>query len=148
NKNMVVSKLVKISTKELNASLDEIEVVSNITKDNYDLIIVDESSLTPLLQSSLKQLVVKHSLLLTNSNNDNNQEYDFELKKPFLPQDLTSLILQFTQESQPQEVSQQATITSNHNDLLEQIISLEPKKIQEILAGAKVTITIEFPKEK
>jgi len=147
NKNMVVSKLVKLSTKELNVLLEEVEAVSNISKERYDLAIIDESALTPVLQNSLKQLVLKQTVLLTNSSSKNNQEYDYQLKKPFLPQDLTSLLIDLTQENQPKEVSKEPTISSTHSDLLAQLISLEPKKIQEILAGTKVTITIEFPKE-
>jgi hypothetical protein len=60
--------------------------------------------------------------------------YDFELKKPFLPRDLSSILLEITH-------------TQPHNDWFEKVLTLEPSKIKAILAGAKVHIAIEFPKE-
>ncbi|MBN2823827.1 MAG: hypothetical protein JXQ76_00770 [Campylobacterales bacterium] len=145
NKNMVVSKLVERSANELNASLQEQTAIANLAKTHYDVVIIDESALTPQLESSLTQLTIGSTILLNNNPMELMQSYDFELKKPFLPRDLSSILLEITNQAPANQPN--PSISANPNDLLEQILSLEPLKIKEILAGAKVNITIEFPKK-
>ncbi len=140
NKNMVVSRLVRLCTNELNAALDERASVCDITKAYYDVVIIDESALTPQLESSLEMLSVGSTVVLSNNPLELMRRYDFELKKPFLPRDLSSILLEITH-------AQPTAAQSNRNDWLEKVLMLEPSKIKAILAGAKVHITIEFPKE-
>ncbi len=134
NKNMVVSRLVQLCTKELNATLDERASIDDIAKAYYDVVIVDESALAPQLETSLEMLSVGSTVVLNNNPLELMHRYDFELKKPFLPSDLSSILLEITR-------------TQPHNDWFEKVLTLEPSKIKAILAGAKVHIAIEFPKE-
>jgi hypothetical protein len=145
---MVVSKLVALCAKELNASLDEISTISELTKDSYDIIIVDESVLSRSLNQSIEQILSRKKVVLYNLSNREIEYYDLKLKKPFLPHDLTILLRQNIEQTQKSESQQmQVNTPSNCNETVNQILSLEPQKIKEILAGAKVTITIDFPKE-
>jgi len=140
NKNMVVSRLVRLCAKELNATLDERASIADIAKAHYDVVIIDESALTPQLESSLEMLSIGSTVILSNNPLELMHRYDFELKKPFLPRDLSSILLEITH-------TQPTATTPSPNDWLEKVLMLEPSTIKAILAGAKVHITIEFPKE-
>jgi len=142
---MVVSKLVTISANELDASLEEIDTISKIIKDNYEFIIIDEPMLSAELEQSLNQLVSRCTILLTNNNNASKEHDGLILRKPFLPRDLTALLL--SNDTKKIEETIPARLSSEHGEILEQIMTLEPQKIRQILSGAKVTISIEFPKE-
>lgn len=148
NKNIVVSKLVSIAIKELDASLEEIDSISKLHKDSYDVVIVDDSANALELDQSIEQILARYKVALYNLKEPQMSYYDAKVKKPFLPHDLTTLLLTKFQQhsliSSTQEIPQKET---KSDDIVAQLLTLEPQKIKEILAGAKVTITIDFPKD-
>ena len=141
NKNMVVSKLVNLWADEIGARLEESTHLLDRNPKGYDAILIDESSYETRFQEALGGEGMPYRVLLKNNTNPTPPLFDNALKKPFLPRDLNALFKQMDTIKEP------LGDTLNPNDLIQQILTLEPQKIKEILAGAKVSITIEFPKE-
>jgi len=146
---MVVSKLIALAAQELHASLDEFSTLAEIKKDHYDVVIVDDSALSFTLNQSIQKILARCTIVLYSNATHEIQHYDVKLKKPFLPKDLIAVVMKKVGEESLLEEPKSAykSLESSSSDLIEKILEIEPSKIREILQGAKVSITIEFPKE-
>ena len=142
NKSIVVSRLVAICARDIEVSVDEIDNISNLQKDNYDIIIVDEQVQSNELESSINQMMYKSKIILYSDLKNDFYNYDIKIKKPFLPQKLTDILKSFNgikSKTQLKEVVD--------NSLIEALIKMPSQKIKDLLAGAEVSIKIKFPKE-
>jgi len=201
NKNIVVSKLISLSVKEFNVNITEVESLSQIIKkDEYDIIFIDDSSYDNRTIDLINETISPIKIILYSDETYNQQElnYDFKIKKPFLPvtiiellndiikkdtNDLSdsndlSILLDYddTKSEEPVEKSNKNQGDSiknlliddslddidndifedkdssmnniNGNDLLELLLDTKVDALREVFAGAKINITIEFPKDK
>ena len=140
NKSIVISRLVTICIKDIGASLDEIDDISNLKKDNYDIIIVDEQMKSQKLEESINNKIYKAKIILYSDINDDLDNYDIKIKKPFLPQKLTEILSDFITTKDKEEIA-------IDNYFFKELLSMPSSKIKEVLAGAEITIKIKFPKE-
>jgi len=140
NKSIVISRLVTICIKDIGASLDEIDDISNLRKDNYDVIIVDEQMDSKELNNFIDTIKSKSKIILYSDANANLYNYDIKIKKPFLPQKLTEILSDFITTKDKEEIA-------IDNYFFKELLSMPSSKIKEVLAGAEITIKIKFPKE-
>ena len=141
NKSIVISRLVTICIKDINASLDEIDDISNLRRDNYDIIIIDQQIHSNKLEDSINQMMYKSKIILYNELEDALDDYDIKIKKPFLPQKLIDILSGLNGLKNKNNIKEKID-----NSLIEEIIKMPSQKIKDILAGAEVTIKIKFPK--
>jgi len=142
NKSIVVSRLVAICARDIEASVDEIDNISNLKKDNYDMIIVDGEINSQELEDSINKIISKSKIILYSKLEDNLSNYDIKIKKPFLPQKLTDILNKFNSEKSNSIIKENID-----NSFIEALINMPSQKIKDILLGAEVTIKIKFPKD-
>jgi len=140
NKSIVISRLITICIKDIKASLYEIDNISNIKKDNYDVIIVDEQMDSKELNNFIDTIKSKSKIILYSDVNANLYNYDIKIKKPFLPQKLTDILSDFIITKDKKEID-------IDNSFFTELLNIPSSKIKEILSEAEITIKIKFPKE-
>jgi len=93
NDNPVVTKLVTLSAQKTGSEILIVNNVEEILGGSYDLLIVDEALYTPALMDELKSKIsYKRSLYMLSRGSQSIDEFDHEVKKPFLPTDLVELL--------------------------------------------------------
>jgi uncharacterized membrane protein len=93
NDNPVVTKLVTLSAQKTGSEILIVNNVEEILGGSYDLLIVDEALYTPTLMDELKSKIsYKRSLYMLSRGSQSIDEFDHEVKKPFLPTDLVELL--------------------------------------------------------
>lgn len=93
NDNPVVTKLVTLSAQKTGSEILIVNNVEEILGGSYDLLIVDEALYTPALMDELKSKIsYKRSLYMLSRGAQSIDEFDHEVKKPFLPTDLVELL--------------------------------------------------------
>ena len=93
NDNPVVTKLVTLSAQKTGSEILIVNNMEEILGGSYDLLIVDEALYTPALMDELKSKIsYKCSLYMLSRGSQSIDEFDHEVKKPFLPTDLVELL--------------------------------------------------------
>ncbi len=93
NDNPVVTKLVTLSAQKTGSEILIVNNVEEILGGSYDLLIIDEALYTPDLMDELKSKIsYKRSLYMLSRGSQSVDEFDHEVKKPFLPTDLVELL--------------------------------------------------------
>jgi uncharacterized membrane protein len=93
NDNPVVTKLVTLSAQKTGSEILIVNNMEEILGGSYDLLIVDEALYTPALMDELKSKIsYKRSLYMLSRGSQSIDEFDHEVKKPFLPTDLVELL--------------------------------------------------------
>ena len=93
NTNPVVSRLLSLCVRDVHTLLDEITNVSNIVRDSYDIILIDDASWTEEMKNRLLTLNAKKKVFLSSKNNhaEDVENFDEIIFKPFLPSRITAL---------------------------------------------------------
>ncbi len=94
NNNPVVSRLTALSARKENIDIDEIQEVTELNSDGYDIVFVDSDSLTKDVNDIIKEhLKVKKSVLFyTEGDEEDKSTFDFTILKPFLPSEVSAII--------------------------------------------------------
>ncbi|MDD2358560.1 MAG: hypothetical protein PHX13_11685 [Thiovulaceae bacterium] len=93
NDNPVVTKLVTLSAQKTGSEILIVNNVEEILGGSYDLLIVDEALYSSSLMDELKSKIsYKRSLYMLSRGSQSIDEFDHEVKKPFLPTDLVELL--------------------------------------------------------
>ncbi|SFV74796.1 Highly acidic protein [hydrothermal vent metagenome] len=116
NDNPIVNKLVTLSAKKTSDELEIAGSIEDITKEHYDLIIVDDAKYTPTIMEELQQKIsFSTSLCIIAKNSENATEFSHTIKKPFLPTDLIKLFVSVKKEIDTQDID--TTLPENKQEL-------------------------------
>ena len=196
NKNIVVSKLISLSIEEFNANITEVESLPQIEYDKYDVVFIDDSIYNIELVDFIKNNISSTKILLYSDENHSLEDlnYDFKIKKPFLPTTIVdilnkiinrdkeesndlSLLLDYD-DTKPDDIvdksdkNQLGNIEEfsiddslddidseifkerdnhfnniNGDELLNLLLDTKIEALKDVFAGAKINISIEFPKD-
>lgn len=91
NANPVVSRLLVLCTRDDAVVLDEISTVEELEKDTYDVIFVDEAAYGRDVADVLAKFAFAKKVFIS-YRNDAMRGFDFTIKKPFLPSQITDII--------------------------------------------------------
>jgi len=94
NNNPVVSRLTALSARKENIEIDEIQEVTELSSDGYDIVFVDSDSLTKDVGDTIKEhLKVKKTVLFyTEGDKEDKSTFDLTILKPFLPSEVSAII--------------------------------------------------------
>ena len=126
NNNPVVSRLTALSARKENIAIDEIQEVTELSSDGYDIVFVDADSLTKDVHDIIKeQLNVKKSVLFyAEGDEEDKLLFDLTILKPFLPSEVSAVIRSVEEMGEKEE--------EPFNSLKESKISEEPKELFEL----------------
>jgi len=94
NNNPVVSRLTALSARKENIEIDEIQEVTELSSDGYDILFVDADSLTKDVNDIIKEhLKVKKTVLFyADGDEEDKSTFDLTILKPFLPSEVSAVI--------------------------------------------------------
>ncbi len=119
NNNPVVSRLTALSARKENIEIDEIQEVTELNSDSYDIIFVDADSLSKDVHEAInKSIKVKKSVLFyADGDEEEKSTFDLTILKPFLPSEVSAVIRSVEESS---SVEKQDSITEEKNfDILD-----------------------------
>ena len=94
NNNPVVSRLTALSARKEDIEIDEIQEVTELNSDAYDIVFVDAESWTKDVRDVLSENinVQKTVLFYADGEEDEKQDFDLSILKPFLPSEVSAVI--------------------------------------------------------
>jgi len=119
NNNPVVSRLTALSARKENIEIDEIQEVTELNSDSYDIIFVDADSLSKDVHEAInKSIKVQKSVLFyADGDEEEKSTFDLTILKPFLPSEVSAVIRSVEESS---SVEKQDSITEEKNfDILD-----------------------------
>jgi len=94
NNNPVVSRLTALSARKEEIEIDEIQEVTELSSDKYDIVFVDADSLSKdvsdIISENIK--VQKKVLFYAQDDKEENKSFDMTIAKPFLPSEVSAVI--------------------------------------------------------
>jgi len=94
NNNPVVSRLTALSARKEDIEIDEIQEVTELNSDAYDIVFVDAESWTKDVRDVLSENinVQKTVLFYADGEEDEKKDFDLSILKPFLPSEVSAVI--------------------------------------------------------
>ena len=94
NNNPVVSRLTALSARKEDIEIDEIQEVTELNSDTYDIVFVDGDSFSKDVSDVITEnMKVKKSVLFyAEEDKDENSSFDITILKPFLPSEVSAVI--------------------------------------------------------
>ena len=94
NKNPIVSQLLSLSVDEMQIHLEEVTEINLASKENYDVVFIDEGSYSDELLEHLNTLGETTKIFLSTGKtfNDEHNLFHVVIKKPFLPAYITNIL--------------------------------------------------------
>jgi len=158
NNNPVVSRLTALSARKEDIEIDEIQEVTELNNDNYDIVFVDGDSwskdVKDVITDNIK--VEKAVLFYSEGDEDEKESFDLTILKPFLPSEVSAVIrsveeIQNTKEENEEVTKEEDThfnaLANNNVENREELFDLEPKE-EKAVAELTETPSIETPKEE
>ena len=108
NTNPVVSRLLALCTRDDSMTLEEVDNITEIKRDDYDVVFVDEMSYKDEVLVLDEYLKSTYKVLFSNEDIEISA-FDITIKKPFLPSQIID-ILENTSEGQQKEESQELEV--------------------------------------
>jgi len=122
NNNPVVSRLTALSARKEDIQIDEIQEVTELSSDKYDLVFVDADSWSKDVRDVISENIKmqKSVLFYSDGDEDEKSSFDISILKPFLPSEVSSVIRSVQEDSvsEPDE-------ESGHFDFVEEGKSLD-----------------------
>ncbi|CAA6812230.1 MAG: Highly acidic protein [uncultured Sulfurovum sp.] len=103
NNNPVVSRLTALSARKEDVEMDEIQEVTELSSDVYDIVFVDADSWTKDVRDVISENIrTKKSVLFYSDSDDEEERSSFELAilKPFLPSEVSAVIRSIEEETE------------------------------------------------
>lgn len=118
NNNPVVSRLTALSARKEEIEIDEIQEVTELSSDHYDIVFVDADSLSKDVHDIISDTiqVQKKVLFYAQEDKEDKTEFDLTILKPFLPSEVSSIIRSVADNEVSSGVEEPAIEVSN--DLL------------------------------
>ncbi|WP_281951493.1 hypothetical protein [Nitrosophilus kaiyonis] len=144
NKNPVVSRMLKLSAPKAGFEVEECDNVYNLPNGEVDVVFIDDEMYDEnFLKEIRKNIKFSQIGLITSSKDEQFEEFDFTLTKPFLPTDLIELLrglkskiayIKEHEEKKQEEISYEEKEETPTDILsLNEIPEIEDKKIEENL---------------
>jgi len=94
NNNPVVSRLTALSARKEDIEIDEIQEVTELSSDKYDIVFVDADSWSKDVQDVISEniKVQKTVLFYAQDDKEETEAFDLTILKPFLPSEVSSVI--------------------------------------------------------
>ena len=94
NNNPVVSRLTALSARKEEIEIDEIQEVTELSSDKYDIVFVDADSLSKDVRDVISEniKVQKKVLFYAQDDKEENDSFDMAILKPFLPSEVSAVI--------------------------------------------------------
>jgi len=140
----IVKEMVRLAIKRVQGELESVDNISQAKKDRYDFLIVDEP-LKRDIEGIKEYLMVDLTIALVSKDEELKDEFDYILRKPFLPTDIVQVLTKCAKESK--EIDNSISLEEfmeNRGTIL------DIKEIEEIrsLLEEDNTLTFDEPKEK
>lgn len=129
NNNPVVSRLTALSARKEEIEIDEIQEVTELSSDIYDIVFVDADSWTKDVRDVISENIKMQKSVLFYSDGDEEEKdsFDIAILKPFLPSEV-SAVIRSVQEHLPSE----ALEGEEHFDFIEEGKSLEKDEVFDL----------------
>jgi len=94
NNNPVVSRLTALSARKEDIEIDEVQEVTELNTDSYDIVFVDADSWTKDVRDVISENIKVQKTVLFYSDEEENEKENFDLSilKPFLPSEVSAVI--------------------------------------------------------
>jgi len=122
NNNPVVSRLTALSARKEEVEVDEIQEVTELKHNEYDLVFVDSDSLTKDVSDVMKEsLKVKKSVLFYAHDDDEiTDPFDLRILKPFLPSEVSAVLRSVEEEDEEELLEEDNSVAESHFNILEE----------------------------
>ena len=117
NNNPVVSRLTALSARKEDIEIDEIQEVTELNSDTYDIVFVDADSWTRDVRDVISENIKtqKSVLFYADGDEDEKASFDLSILKPFLPSEVSAVIRSI--EENTEEVASTLSEEKNFNIL-------------------------------
>jgi len=117
NNNPVVSRLTALSARKEDIEIDEIQEVTELNSDTYDIVFVDADSWTRDVRDVISENIKtqKSVLFYADGDEDEKASFDLSILKPFLPSEVSAVIRSI--EEKTEEVASTLSEEKNFNIL-------------------------------
>ena len=107
NNNPVVSRLTALSARKENIEIDEVQEVTELNNNVYDIVFVDDDSWSKDVKDIIDgHIQTKKSVLFyAEGDNDNKDAFDLAILKPFLPSEVSAVIRSLEEHTEELEES-------------------------------------------
>ncbi len=164
NRSPLISELILLALDELDVEITEIDNREDVSKDTYDVLIVDDSyGHNKDIQLLIDKIDTHKKILLSSRDSQSMQRVTKTILKPFLPKDIKVAIEEGTNILDLDEIQSIREILDSGlpittvekkakkqkaptKPLIEELLQMKSKKIRKLLAGAEINISIKFPK--
>jgi len=94
NNNPVVSRLTALSARKENIEIDEVQEVTELKSNAYDIVFVDDDSWSKDVEDIVKEHIEtkKTVLFYAEGDNEHKDAFDIAILKPFLPSEVSTVI--------------------------------------------------------
>jgi len=133
NNNPVVSRLTALSARKEDIEIDEIQEVTELNSDSYDIVFVDGDSWTKDVRDVISEniKVQKSVLFYADGEEDEKEDFDLSILKPFLPSEVSAVIRAVEETKSVATPENETLIDDNHFNILDDIN--EPKKEEKLV---------------
>ena len=149
NNNPVVSRLTALSARKEDIEIDEIQEVTELSSDTYDIVFVDGDSWTKDVRDVITEnMKVKKSVLFyTEGDEEEQSSFDLTILKPFLPSEVSAVIRSVEEIS---VMTNESEIQENTFDLLSDSDESEKEKLFSLdaLEDKKEELLLDLSDEK
>jgi hypothetical protein len=117
NNNPVVSRLTALSARKEDIEIDEIQEVTELSSDTYDIVFVDADSWTKDVKDVIAENIKTQKSVLFYADGDEEEKASFDLSilKPFLPSEVSAVIRSIEEATATEEAS---VNDINHFDII------------------------------
>ncbi len=122
NNNPVVSRLTALSARKEEVEVDEIQEVTELKHNEYDIVFVDSDSLTKDVSDVMKEsLKVKKSVLFYAHDDDEiTDPFDLRILKPFLPSEVSAVLRSVEEEDEEELLEEDNSVAESHLNILDE----------------------------
>jgi len=145
NTNPVVSRLVSLCMRDEEIYFEEVGNISTVSRDRYDLVLVDDGSYIDEVKTLLSHLLIAKKVFLSSRENGKAKEFFHSvIQKPFLPSQITELL----EESIEDEALSCENILVPEEDDVPEVLNLnEIEKIKALLEDEAISVNEEIEED-
>ena len=152
NNNPVVSRLTALSARKEDIEIDEIQEVTELSSDTYDIVFVDADSWTKDVRDVISENIKTQKSVLFYADGDEEEKSSFDLSilKPFLPSEVSAVIRSIEEKNEELDTTSTEeqhfnilddTKVENRNELfdLEEVDVTEEKKEETLTLDENIS---------
>lgn len=155
NNNPVVSRLTALSARKEDIEIDEIQEVTELSSDKYDIVFVDADSwskdVDDIIADNIK--VQKRVLFYAQDDKDDKGSFDMTILKPFLPSEVSAVIrsIEESEVEEPYEIEEEKhfnILDKSNETKREELFTLESDKEEKKEENELESVDLEKELEK